>query len=180
MRPGDFAELCAKLQQKYGENPLAPARAAHSNGSAATVSVAAYASAGHGVVPLTYEAQLSVLDSFYAKFDRQKVGSGTKAILDGRRGAAPAMELGAFAALCCKLADKYDASPLEASVPAEAQAQLATLNRFYATHDSSKVGAGCQAMLDKRRGGDPTLGRAGFLELCWRLQQKYGESPLAA
>jgi len=160
MRPGDFAELCVKLQQKYGEDPLAPPRA--------------------GVVPLTYEAQLSILDSFYAKCDKQKVGSGTKEILDGRRGAAPALELGVFAALCCKLADKYGASPLEASVPADAQAQLATLNRFYAAHDSGKVGAGCQAILDARRGGDPTLGRAGFLELCWRLQLKYGESPLAA
>lgn len=183
MRPSDFAELCVKLQHKYGENPLAPPRAAHSdgsNGSAAAVGIATYASAGHGVVPLTYEAQLRILDTFYAKCDRQKVGSGTKAILDGRRGAALALELGAFAELCCKVADKYGASPLEASVPADAQAQLATLNQFYAAHDSSKVGAGCRAILDARRGGDPTLGRAGFLELCWRLQLKYGESPLAA
>ncbi|CAK0905248.1 unnamed protein product [Prorocentrum cordatum] len=179
MRPSDFAELCAKLQQKYGENPLAP-RAAHSNGSAAAVGVATYASAGHGVVPLTYEAQLSILDSFYANCDKQKVGAGTKAILDQRRGASPALELGAFAELCCKIADKYDASPLEAPVPADAQAQLASLNRFYATHDSSKVGAGSQAILDARRGGNPTLGRAAFLELCWRLQAKYGENPLLA
>ncbi len=55
---------------------------------------------------------------------------------------------------------------------------LDMLLKFYAKHDSSKTREQVIAILAKRKGGAVALDEAMFVEICGKLENKYGENPL--
>ena len=55
---------------------------------------------------------------------------------------------------------------------------LEILLKFYAKHDSSKTQAQVVAIIAKRKGAAAALDEDIFVEVCGKLENKYGENPL--
>ena len=68
----------------------------------------------------SYELQQTVLRDFYATHDRRRTADQIRAILDRRRGAAPALSAHAFNHMCAQLQAKYGTDPRSSAPPPDA------------------------------------------------------------
>ena len=66
------------------------------------------------------------------------------------------------------------ALPAETAPESEYERQVRALTQFYAKHDSTKNGAACRAIIDKRRKAAPYLHEVAWKDLCAKLASKYG------